>query len=233
MNLIRHRVRVAVVALAAICATAGTLFVASPAVAVTASSVVRQPSAPGAAQYTIKIYYTYDASDTTTKWKIEFDLPSGSVVVPWSSFAFTNNGNHWVGTFKDGGAAPPDPRYGVAPAWLAVTGSVDPTNIKVDGRAVPYTVLTDTTPPTTPTNVYAWRSTYPGIGTGVSLSWTKSTDNYGVSGYEVAINGTVYTTTTQTLVYLTNPKVTTTFAVRAFDPYGNYSAYATFTLPAA
>jgi hypothetical protein len=93
-------------------------------------------------------------------------------------------------------------------------------------------VLTVTTPPTTPTNVLATRATYPGADTGVALTWSPSTDNFGVTGYEVSVNGQVVGTTT-TIQYLASPSTTTTYTVRAFDRVGNHSDYGTYVRPPA
>ncbi len=79
----------------------------------------------------------------------------------------------------------------------------------------------DTTPPTTPTNLAASLAAQ-----GVSLSWSASTDNMGVTGYNIYRNGSLlgstaslgYTDTT------TVPATTYTYTVSAFDAAGNTSA---------
>ncbi|AZK48256.1 glycosyl hydrolase family 18 protein [Paenibacillus lentus] len=80
---------------------------------------------------------------------------------------------------------------------------------------------TDTTPPTTPTNLQATETT----SSSVSLAWNASTDNVGVTGYkvsygtsEVNVNGT-----SATISGLT-PNTAYTFTVSARDAAGNISA---------
>lgn len=97
------------------------------------------------------------------------------------------------------------------------------------GSAVP-----DTSPPSTPTGLTASVSQNQ-----VGLSWTASSDDRAVTGYDVqrdgavvasAVSGTAYTDTT------VQPGRTYTYAVRARDAAGNVSAYGaplTVTTPAA
>jgi chitodextrinase len=78
----------------------------------------------------------------------------------------------------------------------------------------------DTTPPTTPT--LSGIATSPTL---VSLSWTQSTDNVGVTGYELKRNGTLLSTSNTTTYSdsALQPSTTYTYTVRAFDAAGNYS----------
>jgi chitodextrinase len=69
-----------------------------------------------------------------------------------------------------------------------------------------------------------------------TASWNVSTDNIGVTGYEVSLKGTVVGTVSGTTFNLTGLSALTAYAVkvRAKDAAGNYSAYtadATFTTP--
>ncbi len=80
----------------------------------------------------------------------------------------------------------------------------------------------DTTPPSAPTNLAA---TAPS-GSQVDLSWTASTDNVAVTGYDVLRNGTTIATATATTY--TDITVTAgtkyTYTVKARDVAGNLSA---------
>ena len=79
----------------------------------------------------------------------------------------------------------------------------------------------DSTPPTAPTNLAATVT----AATSVSLSWTASTDNVGVTGYDVYRGGTLVGTasgTTYTDSGLT-PSTAYTYTVKAFDAAGNLS----------
>jgi hypothetical protein len=112
------------------------------------------------------------------------------------------------------------------------------TIVAFDGAGLTSTPLTrmvavdpgptsDARQPTPPTNLLP-RVT----PTQVSWSWTASTDNVGVAGYEV-FQGTEWVTTV-TGTSFTEPRVPgqTTYGirVRAFDAIGNKSAFATLTI---
>ncbi len=81
---------------------------------------------------------------------------------------------------------------------------------------------TDTQAPTTPTNLASPSKT----STSVNLTWSASTDNVGVTGYDVYVGGTFNksSTTTSTTVSVLNPSTSYTFTVRAKDAAGNFSA---------
>jgi chitodextrinase len=96
----------------------------------------------------------------------------------------------------------------VSAASNAVTVTTNPTGV-------------DTMPPTAPTNLAVTATT----STTVSLSWTASTDNVGVTGYRVFRGSTLAgtsATTTFTASGLT-PNTSYTFTVRAFDAANNES----------
>lgn len=82
----------------------------------------------------------------------------------------------------------------------------------------------DTTAPSTPTGLASPSKT----STSVSLSWTASTDNVGVTGYEVFVNGsaTAATTVTTTSATVSGLAASTaySFTVKAKDAAGNRSA---------
>jgi beta-glucanase (GH16 family) len=79
----------------------------------------------------------------------------------------------------------------------------------------------DTTAPSTPTGLTASGTT----STSTNLSWGASTDNVGVTGYDVLRNGTSIATVTGTSYTATGlgPSTTYSFAVRARDAAGNVS----------
>jgi endo-1,4-beta-xylanase len=87
----------------------------------------------------------------------------------------------------------------------------------------------DTQPPTTPSNLASTGTT----ASSVSLSWTGSTDNVGVTGYQIlrapgASGGTFSQVGTSTTTSFTNSGLTASttyrFQVRAVDAAGNTSA---------
>ncbi|ACU73078.1 glycoside hydrolase family 5 [Catenulispora acidiphila DSM 44928] len=80
----------------------------------------------------------------------------------------------------------------------------------------------DSSPPTAPTNVAATVTT----SSSVALSWTASTDNVGVTGYDIYRGSTLAGTsagTTFTDSGLT-PSTAYTYTVKAYDAAGNLSA---------
>ena len=96
-----------------------------------------------------------------------------------------------------------------------------------DGEVEDYTIAintaqADTQAPTAPTNLTASNITQ----TTASLSWTASTDNVGVTEYEVFSSGTSIGTVTGTSANITGLTANTsyTYIVRAKDAAGNVSA---------
>ncbi|PTX63070.1 putative secreted protein (Por secretion system target) [Kordia periserrulae] len=83
----------------------------------------------------------------------------------------------------------------------------------------------DTTAPTVPTNVIASNETQ----TTIDLSWTASTDNVGVTSYEIYSSGALVTATTSTSYQVTglSPNTAYSFTVSAVDAAGNTSATST------
>lgn len=80
----------------------------------------------------------------------------------------------------------------------------------------------DTQAPSAPGNLTTTGKT----GTSVSLSWSASTDNVGVTAYEVYQGSTLAATVTNTSATITGltPNTTYTFTVKASDAAGNRSA---------
>ncbi|MEL6987333.1 MAG: S8 family serine peptidase, partial [Bacteroidota bacterium] len=79
----------------------------------------------------------------------------------------------------------------------------------------------DNTPPTTPTNLSVSNEQE----TQVTLSWNASSDNVGVTAYEILIDGSAIGTTAGTSVNVTGLTACTSynFGVRALDAAGNVS----------
>ncbi len=80
----------------------------------------------------------------------------------------------------------------------------------------------DTSPPTVPANLTASGVT----SSSVNLSWAASTDNVGVTGYDVFRNGSLAVSVAGTSATVTglSPSTAYQFAVRAHDAAGNNSA---------
>jgi uncharacterized protein YjdB len=86
-------------------------------------------------------------------------------------------------------------------------------------------IATDVQAPTAPTNLASPSKS----SVSVNLAWTTSTDNIGVTGYEVYVNAentprTIVTTNAATIGSLT-ANTAYTFKVRAKDAAGNFSGY--------
>lgn len=101
--------------------------------------------------------------------------------------------------------------------------------LRQDGKTVwgtePGGGVSDNDPPTVPTGLTASNA----ASSSVTLSWTASTDNVGVTGYEV-LDGTAVvgqSATTSLQVTGLTPDTQYTFAVRAKDASGNVSAAST------
>lgn len=81
--------------------------------------------------------------------------------------------------------------------------------------------VADTLPPSIPSLSGSAAS-----ATSVKLTWTASTDNTGVKGYQVSRNGAVLATVTAGTSYTDTaaaPSTTYTYSVKAFDAANNYS----------
>ncbi|WP_340198491.1 endonuclease [Ascidiimonas sp. W6] len=81
---------------------------------------------------------------------------------------------------------------------------------------------TDTQAPSAPASLVASSITQ----TGVSLNWINSTDNVGVTAYNIYRNGSLFQTTTTNAATITNlsESTTYTFFIRAKDAAGNLSS---------
>jgi chitodextrinase len=106
-------------------------------------------------------------------------------------------------------------------------GIPSPCEVFANGEVEDYTIILngtgggDTTPPTDPTNLTASNVT----STTVDLSWNASSDNVGVTGYEIFQDGSSIGTVpgTSTTVTGLSPSTTYDFFVQAFDAAGNTS----------
>ncbi|MEU5694159.1 cellulose binding domain-containing protein [Actinosynnema sp. NPDC020468] len=167
-----------------------------------------------------------------TSWKIEFDLPSGTTLGSYWDALITKTGQHVVATNREynGSVAVGATRtFG-----FTGTGSGAPLNCTINGASCTGGGNPgDPTPPTTPGNL---RSTNVATNS-VSLAWDASTDNVGVTGYEVYVGGTLNTTVTGTTATVGNLNAQTaySFTVKARDAAGNTSpasnAVSVTTLP--
>ena len=91
----------------------------------------------------------------------------------------------------------------------------------------PTSACPDTTPPASPTNLHVTSAAQ----TGISVAWTAATDNVGVTGYNVYLNGAKIGTTAQTSYSYAALSCGTsyTLSVAAYDAAGNVSSAASAT----
>jgi len=200
----------------------------------TTATLVRKPTGPTATGYGLDIIIGYHTNAPITTWRLEFDLPPTTAPNPWSGLPFSRTGNHWTLNWR---GESPQIAGTTLTLGFAMMGTADPANCLINGNPCVYIVETDTQPPTTPTDLTATRfsGTSPwGPYASVYLTWGRSTDNLRLSGYEVSANGQVVATLNISTLYIHLAYTTqqTTYAVRAFDSVGNFSASATVVLPA-
>jgi uncharacterized protein YkwD len=147
--------------------------------------------------------------------------PGQSATLSWNvtgaSSVAINNG---VGTVSGGGSRSVSPTQTVVYTLTASNSSGTST------RTVTVTVTPptgDKQPPSAPKVVSATASS----PARVTLTWTASTDNIGVAGYEVLRNGIRVATAGRTSLSYTDTTVSPnsqySYAVRAYDTAGNYS----------
>jgi chitinase len=168
-------------------------------------------------------YTIFNGSSAALTWRVEFDLPAGSVISSFWDATVTKTGNHvvavgtWNGTLSVGGSA----SFG----WIGAPGGVTPGSCTLNGASCDAGGTVDTTAPTTPGTLSSPSKTTNSI----SLSWGASTDagGSGLAGYNVYRNGASTPTAQTTATTFTDTglaaNTTYTYTVRARDGAGNLS----------
>jgi chitodextrinase len=171
------------------------------------------------------VSYAGGSSQTVT-WNVAGTTANGVNCANVDILISTDGGNTWstvlAATPNDGTQAVTIPNTATTTARLMVKGSnhiffdVSNTNFTITAGTI------DNTAPTAPTNLAASGTTQ----TTTNLSWTASTDNVAVTGYDVYQGATVIGTTASTTYNVTGLTASTayTFSVRAKDAAGNVSA---------
>lgn len=108
---------------------------------------------------------------------------------------------------------------------VATVQAINALNQVFDTTTVTYAGTVDTQPPSVPTGLAQTTVTSSSVG----LTWNPSTDNVGVTGYDVLRNGSKIGTTTTTSYTdpTVAPSTTYQYSVEAFDAAGNTSGPST------
>src|SRR6266540_1136914 len=156
------------------------VLVAQPAFAATASAAFRKVSAWDTG-YTGEYKISVSGGGSITGWTVTFDLPAGTAVGSFWDAIITGSGGHYTAKNREYNgtvAAGSSVTFG----WVA-SGTGSPTNCRINGGSCsggggggP-----DTSPPSVPTGLRVTGVTTSSI----SLAWNASTDNVGVTGYQV------------------------------------------------
>ncbi|GAA0240392.1 cellulose binding domain-containing protein [Saccharothrix mutabilis subsp. mutabilis] len=165
-----------------------------------------------------KFTITNGGPNAITSWKVEFDLPAGTSLGSYWDALITRTGDHYVATNREYNG-----NVGVnasASFGFVGTGSGAPLNCTVNGAPCTGGGGGDTTAPTAPANLRVTGTT----SGSVSLAWNASSDNVGVTAYDVH-RGTSVTTVTGTTATVSGlaPGTTYQFTVKARDAAGNAS----------
>jgi Cellulose binding domain/Fibronectin type III domain len=215
----RRRWAAAFAALAGAVLVAGFLSIAAPAQAATGVSATFGKDSDWGTGYQAKYTITNGSSASISSWTVTFDLPAGLSLGSFWDATLTTSGQHvtaknreYNGTIAPGASA----SFG----FLVSGGSGVPTNCTVNGGSCAGGGG-DTTPPSAPTNLRSTGTT----SSSVSLAWNASTDNVGVTGYQVFVNGggSVSVTGTSATVGGLAASTTYSFTVKAHDAAGNVS----------
>jgi chitinase len=166
---------------------------------------------------------TNTGSAPISNWRLEFDFTQ-SISSLWDARLTSRSGNHYVVDFPNWS---PNIAPGATVSFgfiASLSGTfVSPANFRLNGSATSCTgAPTDTQAPAAPANLRVTATT----ATSISLAWNASTDNVGVTSYEISRGGASAGTSTATAFTATGlaPNTTYTFTVTARDAAGNVSA---------
>ncbi len=195
---------------------AGNSSVASNALSVTTSSAsdTQAPSAPTSLNSPSKT-----ATSVSLAWTASTDNVgvTGYDIYNGNTLAGSSNTTSFTVTNLSASTA-----YSFSVKARDAAGNVSPAS---NTLAVTTATASDSQAPSVPTNLAASSIT----SSGFTLSWNASTDNVGVTGYEVFRNGASIGTTASTSLAVTGLAASTAYSmsVRARDAAGNNSATST------
>ncbi|WP_329087387.1 glycoside hydrolase family 18 chitinase [Actinomadura citrea] len=213
--------RAIALACAATLAAATALLTAPPASSAQAVTATCKKTSDWGTGFDGNCTITNGTGSAISSWKLEADLPSGTSVGNVWNATKTVSGNHytfantgWNGTIA-AGATTSFGFGGTGSGWFTgctVNGAT------CDGSTPPEK---DTEAPSAPSGLRSTGKT----ATSVSLAWGASTDNVGVTGYDV-YNGSAKAASvsgTSTTVGGLSAKTAYSFTVKAKDAAGNTS----------
>lgn len=223
----RRRARTAAVATAALLVTALGLLNGAPASAAGGPTATFTRSSDWGTGWEGGYRIANPGPAALTSWTVEFDLPANHRVTGLWDGVWTQSGTHvavrnssWNGTIGAGGSA----SFGFDVAYSGAYAA--PANCRLnggscDGGGTPPPGP-DTTAPSVPTGLAATGVT----SSSVSLGWTASTDDVGVTGYDVYRGSTKVSTVAGPSATVTGLAASTaySFSVAARDAAGNVSA---------
>ncbi|GAA1555494.1 hypothetical protein GCM10009827_090330 [Dactylosporangium maewongense] len=213
---LRHRL--VLVAAATILAAGGTAVLAGTAEAAGSLTATLTYDSDWGSGYQAKYTIANGSAATVTSWKVEFDLPAGTTLGSYWDTLAGQAGTHVTATNRtyNGTLAP-----GASTSFgFLVSGGGKPANCKLNGASCAG--VADTQAPTAPASLRGTGAT----SSSVSLAWNASTDNVGVTAYDIYRGGTLATTVTGTSGTVGGLSASTayTFTVKARDAAGNTSA---------
>ncbi|MEV4133262.1 cellulose binding domain-containing protein [Dactylosporangium sp. NPDC049742] len=213
---LRHRL--VLVAAATILAAGGTAVLAGTAEAAGSLTATLTYDSDWGSGYQAKYTIANGSAATVTSWKVEFDLPAGTALGSYWDTLASQAGTHVTATNRtyNGTLAP-----GASTSFgFLVSGGGKPANCKLNGASCAG--VADTQAPTAPASLRGTGAT----SSSVSLAWNASTDNVGVTAYDIYRGGTLATTVTGTSGTVGGLSASTayTFTVKARDAAGNTSA---------
>jgi glucose/arabinose dehydrogenase len=204
--------------------------VVSPGVANAAPPTVTCTKNDWGSGFTVDCRIANPGPETVSGWQVTLTIPTNVTFSGGWNFQSPPTRSGTSVTFRNGsfngtiapGTATSFGFQGSPGGWTL--GACTINGGPCDGTGTPPTG--DTTPPTAPTNLRVTGTT----SSTASLSWTASTDNVGVTGYDVLNADTVVASnvsgTTATVSSLI-PDTSYTFTVRARDAAGNTSPAST------
>jgi len=171
--------------------------------------------------FTANVEVKNNGAPIVNTWTLNWTFPGNQVATSAWNAAVTQSGKNvtavgtgWNGSIPTGGSA----SFGFQGTY---SGANDKPTVFILNGVVCGGTTPDTEAPTAPTALASPSQTT----TSIALSWTASTDNVGVTGYDIYRNGTLVGSATTTSFNNTGLTADTlyTYTVRAKDAAGNVS----------